>query len=72
MENKHNKLGDIPWEEVIFLAEDLAHDPRILKRARLLFPDDDIDTLKKIAEGLILRIWLNHGGVIPEKYGYRK
>ena len=72
-------LGKIPWEEIIFMVDDWKKNPKIIESAKGLFKrvnfdfnENDIEMLQKLTEGTLLLIWLDHGGKIPEKYGYRR
>ncbi|OHB25397.1 MAG: hypothetical protein A2542_00160 [Parcubacteria group bacterium RIFOXYD2_FULL_52_8] len=64
-------MQEIPWSEVIFLVDDLKRDPAILEITKYFFkrigaaiPDGDTDMLQKLTEGLLIKVWLIHGGKI--------
>ena len=71
----NNSFSKIPWEEIIFIAKDLSDDPEALRMTESIFKKlnvdifkDGINILPKLTEGFIMKIWLDQGGVMPEKY----
>lgn len=70
-----NDISKIPWEEIIFVAKDLSENPEALRMTENIFKRLNVDIfeggvnmLPKLTEGFIVKIWLDQGGVIPEKY----